>query len=391
MNIFDLRNTLISDYTEYINSFIRIRDTRIKQYVEQELMERAVFWQEPLIQLNPQFERGASIDELVAHGLLHPSCSRIFRRAKSDEDPVGLPLRLHKHQEEAVRIAHGGQSYVLTTGTGSGKSLAYILPIVDYVLRHPAQRGIKAIVVYPMNALANSQKNELEKYLGLNTAGQSSPVTFARYTSQEDDPVREEIITNPPDILLTNYVMLELILTRQRERRLIAAKTLRFLVLDELHTYRGRQGADVALLVRRVRDRLAGETLQCIGTSATLAGEGSFAQQRHDVAGMASRVFGVPVKPEHIISETLVRVTPTVDESSREFQQHLTERVISSECHPPPDYSAFLSDPISIWLESTFGLALKEGRWVRTMPRRIYGTGDSSCAATVLHQLTNAP
>src|SRR5258707_7103948 len=312
MTIFDLRNKLISDYADYINSFIQIRDTRIDHYVEQELMDKAALWPEPLIQLNPQFEHGASIDELVTDDLLDPACSRIFRLAKSDEDPAGIPLRLHRHQEEAVRIARGGHSYVLTTGTGSGKSLAYIIPIVDYILRHPGQHGIKAIVVYPMNALANSQKNELEKYLGLNTAGHPSPVTFARYTGQELGPERESIIADPPDILLTNYVMLELILTRQRERRLIASKTLRFLVLDELHTYRGRQGADVALLVRRVRDRLAGETLQCVGTSATLAGDGSFAQQRHDVAGMASRVFGVPVKAGHIINETLVRVTPTV-------------------------------------------------------------------------------
>jgi len=390
MNIFDLRNKLISDYADYINSFIQIRDTRIDHYVEQELMDKAALWPEPLIQLNPQFEHGASIDELVADDLLHPACSRIFRLAKSDEDPAGIPLRLHRHQEEAVRIARGGHSYVLTTGTGSGKSLAYIIPIVDYILRHPGQHGIKAIVVYPMNALANSQKNELEKYPGLNTTGHPSPVTFARYTGQELEPERESIIADPPDILLTNYVMLELILTRQRERQLIASKTLRFLVLDELHTYRGRQGADVALLVRRVRDRLAGETLQYVGTSATLAGDGSFDQQRHGVAEMASRVFGVSVKPEHVISETLVRTTPTVDEASPEFRRQLTERVISPERQPPQDYESFLRDPLSIWLESTFGLTSREGRWVRTMPRRIYGPDDSYCAAALLRQLTNA-
>jgi len=390
VNVFDLRNKLISDYADYINSFIQIRDTRIQQYVEQELVDRAVLWPEPLIQLNPRFERGASIDELVAGGLLHPACSRIFRRAKSPEDPDGIALRLHKHQEEAVRIARGGSSYVLTTGTGSGKSLAYMIPIVDYILRHPEQRGIKAIVVYPMNALANSQKNELEKYLGITTPGGQSSVTFARYTGQELEPEREIIIANPPDILLTNYVMLELILTRQRERGLLASKSLRFLVLDELHTYRGRQGADVALLVRRVRDRLASDTLQCVGTSATLAGEGSFDQQRHGVAEMASRVFGVPVTPEHVISETLVRTTPTLDEASQEFHSQLTERVTSSKHRPPHDYESFICDPLSIWLESTFGLTTKEGRWVRTMPRRIYGLEDPSCAAAMLRQRTNA-
>jgi hypothetical protein len=101
-----------------------------------------------------------------------------------------------------------------------------------------------------MNALANSQLGELEKFLG--TANQ--PVSFERYTGQESSEKRASIIANPPDILLTNYVMLELVLTRPRERGLVkAAKSLQFLVLDELHTYRGRQGADVALLTCLIR------------------------------------------------------------------------------------------------------------------------------------------
>ena len=109
-----------------------------------------------------------------------------------------------------------------------------------------------------MNALANSQVGELEKFLCHGYPDGQGPVTFARYTGQETRPSANAIIAKPPDILLTNYVMLELMLTRPNERQLIqAAQGLRFLVLDELHTYRGRQGADVAMLVRRVRDVLA--------------------------------------------------------------------------------------------------------------------------------------
>src|SRR2546429_3865293 len=177
-----------------------------------------------------------------------------------------------------------------------------MIPIVDYVLRHPNKPGIKAIVVYPMNALANSQLGELQKYLHLGYPASVPPVTFRRYTGQERKAERDEILANPPDILLTNYVMLELILTRLREQPFLQTTQLRFLVLDELHTYRGRQGADVALLVRRVRDRLTpnGETLQCIGTSATLAGGGSYEQQCQEVAAMASRIFGCEVLAEHI-------------------------------------------------------------------------------------------
>jgi ATP-dependent helicase YprA (DUF1998 family) len=151
-------------------------------------------------------------------------------------------LKFHRHQSQAVRIAHSGHNYVLTTGTGSGKSLAYIIPIVNHVLRHGSGRGIQAIVVYPMNypmnALANSQMGELKKFLQVGYTDNKGPVTFERYTGQENDDEKNRIVAHPPDVLLTNYVMLELILTRPEERDTLvrAAKGLRFLVLDELHT-----------------------------------------------------------------------------------------------------------------------------------------------------------
>ena len=309
MDVFGLRDRLVDDYSSYIQSFIQIRDDRIHDLVDSELAS-GLLWPDPLIQLNPSFEPGHRTDQLVDQGVLHEECRRIFRINK--ESGEGQPLRLHRHQEEAVRVARTGANYVLTTGTGSGKSLAYIVPIVDHVLRRGPGRGIQAIVVYPMNALANSQLGELRKFLGHGYPDGRGPVTFERYTGQEKDDEKQRIMANPPDILLTNYVMLELILTRPDERRTLvqAAQGLHFLVLDELHTYRGRQGADVAMLVRRVRDALAAENLQCVGTSATLAGPGTFDEQRGKVAEVASLLFGAEVRPEHVIGETLRRATP---------------------------------------------------------------------------------
>src|SRR5438876_12028425 len=207
MNIFEFRDRLIGDYASYIESFIQIRDPHIHDFVERQL-QKGMLWPDPLIQLNPLFAPGETIDELVARGTLHQECARIFRKDKTESDQ-GRPLRLHKHQSQAITVARSGASYVLTTGTGSGKSLAYIVPIVDYVLRHGSGKGIRAIVVYPMNALANSQLGELEKFLLAGYDGKP-PVTFRRYTGQERGDAREEIRNNPPDILLTNYVMLEL-------------------------------------------------------------------------------------------------------------------------------------------------------------------------------------
>src|SRR5205085_6512849 len=124
---------------------------------------------------------------------------------------------------------------------------------------------------------------------------------------QESDTQKREIQNNPPHILLTNYVMLELMLTRPEERPFVeaASSALQFLVLDELHTYRGRQGADVALLVRRLRERCGNPHLQRIGTSATMASGESRVERNAAVADVASKLFGVTVDPAHVIDESL--------------------------------------------------------------------------------------
>mgnify|MGYP000919100567 CR=1 FL=1 len=373
MNVFDLRNSLIQDYSSYISSFIRIRDSKIKDYVDQSI-EQGLLWPDPLIQLNPTFEPGESIDALCDEGVLHKECKRIFRRKQAHDD-FGQPLRLHKHQEDAIRTAREGQNYILTTGTGSGKSLAYIIPIVDYVLRNGSGKGIQAIIVYPMNALANSQKGELEKFLCLGYPDAKAPVTFERYTGQESDQEKKRIMANPPDILLTNYVMLELILTRPEERKTLvnAAQGLRFLVLDELHTYRGRQGADVAMLVRRMREALHANHLQCVGTSATLASSGNLQQQRIEVARVASILFGDTVHAENIIGETLRRATkePTITNES-----FITELRSSIEnLNLPNTYEEFTQHPLASWIESTLGLRRDQDshHLMRALPQSLTG------------------
>ena len=162
-------------------------------------MSEGAFWPNPLIQLNPRFESGGTVRQATDDGYLHPTCEWIFMH---DKDQGGRRFRLHRHQRQAIEIAKGGHNYVLTTGTGSGKSLVYIAPIVDHVMRQGSGQGIQAIVVYPMNALVNSQEEELGKFLDL--AKEERPVTFERYTGQVSDEERERIINDPPDILLTN-------------------------------------------------------------------------------------------------------------------------------------------------------------------------------------------
>ena len=180
VDVFALRDRLVSDYEEFTRSFINVRDPRIDDVVDRELSE-GLLWPESLIQLNPSFAPGASIDELAAEGILHDANRAIFRRNKTEGAAGavdGSTLRLHRHQEDAIRVAATGANYVLTTGTGSGKSLTYIVPIVDRILREGPGKGIRAIVIYPMNALANSQAGELEKFLKFGFPNNAGPVTY---------------------------------------------------------------------------------------------------------------------------------------------------------------------------------------------------------------------
>lgn len=370
MNVFELRRHQVSDYEHYVRSFMSMRDDRLREEVEAQLSD-GLLWPHPRMGLNPSFAPGGWVDQLVADGVLHPECGQIFRM-KPDGGPE-RGLHLHRHQVEAIEAARRGGSYVLTTGTGSGKSLAYLIPIVDAILREGPGRGVKAIVVYPMNALANSQAGELDKFLNRGYPDGRGPVSFRRYTGQESDEERHEIWANPPDIILTNYVMLELVLSRVDEQALVsAAQGLRFLVLDELHTYRGRQGADVALLCRRVRDACRAEGLQVVGTSATLATGGSWDEQRAEISRVATRLFGRPVLPADVIGETLIRATTGFDSTDPTAVARLSERV-TSLAPAAGDYESFIADPLTAWIESRLGVTAEEGsqRLIRVSPRTI--------------------
>ncbi len=389
MDVFGLRKRLVDDYKSYTRSFIKIKDRRIKEFVDGHL-DAEGFWPEPLLQLNPAFQPGGTIDDLVERRVLTKECSRIFRIRDSPADHLGAQLTLHRHQREAILTAHEGRSYVLTTGTGSGKSLAYIVPIVDHVLRSGSGRGIQAIVAYPMNALANSQHEELGKFINATYPEGHAPVRFARYTGQEGREARENIRNTPPDVLLTNYMMLELMLTRREDRALVsAAQGLRFLVFDELHTYRGRQGADVAMLIRRCRHALGNDVI-CVGTSATMVNDGAADDQRRAVAEVSQSLFGVPFGPDQIIGETLERATPEIEPENVSTRSDIRDAIASNQS-PPGNYEAFRRHPLTSWIESTFGvLEAGTGDLRRQAPRRLEGgeIDGRPSAAQELAQLT---
>lgn len=358
MDAFALRNRIVSDYADYIQSFLTILDPRIKAFVDQQLAD-GMLWPDPLLQLSPAYQPADTVADLVAQGVLHPHCADLFRVHEQT-------LRLHQHQRTAIDLAAQRQHYVVTTGTGSGKSLTYLIPIVDHVLReHPERGQVRAIIVYPMNALINSQLQALERF-ATHLDG-PCPVRFARYTGQENEAEKAALREDPPHILLTNYVMLELMLTRPEEQAFVDAtrSAIQFLVLDELHTYRGRQGADVAFLVRRLRERCGNANLQCIGTSATMATGTNRTERAAAVAAVASTLFGAPISPEQVIDEILRWSVPQPGAPSAEELRAAIQTPLPAAL----DWATLMQHPLAAWIEATFGLRTEaDGRLRRREP-----------------------
>jgi hypothetical protein len=380
MNSFKLHSKVVDSYRSYLKSFINIKDVRIKEYVR-DAFNRSEFLPEPLIQFNPEYEKGEPIAELG--DTVHPDLSYI----------VG-DFKLYKHQAEAIKLGLSGQGFIVTSGTGSGKSLTFMATIFNHILnlKHK-QKGIKAVIVYPMNALINSQEEEIKKYernylknkgninlhidhLPLDeqikqyekATGLSFPITYGKYTGQEGSERREKMKQDPPDIILTNYMMLELIMTREPETwmRESFKEHLKYLVFDELHTYRGRQGADVSLLIRRIKG-LADNPVITIGTSATMASEGTNDDKQEIIAEFANMIFGANLSKENIINEYLTPSGILLEGPS----PALLKRRIDNGIKTDGDTKSFSFHPLVAWLEHYIALNYNRGRYERGEPMTI--------------------
>ncbi|MBN1812558.1 MAG: DEAD/DEAH box helicase [Anaerolineae bacterium] len=322
---FAILSAVQQDYLTYVRTFQRFQNTTISDWVLERVQSGTLLWKPPFVQISRPFAPGDELEGLVAEGLLHPAAPPIFRR--NPNELASLPVYPYHHQTEAVRRILAGRNVVVATGTGSGKSFAFGIPIISQALRGRDERtsGIKAVIVYPMNALANSQYDDFARRLhgtGLRIALYTGDTAYAPAEALEqyrratgrsipyDSEVlsRQEIQERPPDILMTNYVMLELLLTRFEDRKLFAQPgVLRFLVLDEVHTYTGKRGADVAALVRRLKQHThTVGALRCIATSATVeapaanSGKGGAAEA---IASFATRLFGEPFDAGDVVTE----------------------------------------------------------------------------------------
>ena len=267
------------------------------------------------------------------------------------EIPLGFTPYRHQriaHQRLDSAAPHGGRSTVVATGTGSGKTECFLWPILDHCRRHTGEDGVKAILVYPMNALAFDQARRIAKVVHGNPALRGK-VSAGLYVGERERlphttmgpehliTDRETLRERPPHILLTNYKMLDFLMIRPPDARLWRhnqAGALRYLVVDELHTFDGPQGTDLACLIRRLKDRLQvpRQGLVCVGTSATVGDESNRAELRKYVADL----FGQPFDDGAILTEERQSIDDVL--GSAIIQRHLSPRPSLAEITDPARY-----------------------------------------------------
>lgn len=302
-------------YLRYLKTIYPFQERDLRDQFWKALETTDLLVKGPLLEASPPFKSGRSIEGLIGDGVLHPA----FRSLCSPAMPLERPLYLH--QEQGIdKAVHLGRNVIIATGTGSGKTEAFLIPILDHLLREQEAGslrapGVRALLLYPMNALANDQLKRLRRVLG-----HFPHITFGRYTgetkereAEAEDAFRDqfpyeprlknEFISRvrmweePPHILLTNYAMLEYLLLRPRDCNFFDGDTAqywRFLVLDEAHVYDGASGIEMAMLLRRLKDRVVRSEpgrLRCVATSATL---GRGREDFPAVTTFAAELFGEP-------------------------------------------------------------------------------------------------
>ncbi len=313
---------------DYLVSSFGIADKEYNELFKNELEKEGVISKGPYLEIGDSYETSKTLDTLISEGLAHKS----FRFLEDcDEKDREIPLHrpLYTHQQEALQIAGKDENIILTTGTGSGKTECFLFPILNALLTEK-ERGtldctVRALIIYPMNALANDQ---LKRMRNIFKSG-NSEITFGLYSGDTEEhqsqaerkyadlnkdkygkslkPLKNEVISrekmreSPPHILITNYAMLEYMLLRPNDGAVFQSSKLKFIVLDEAHIYRGAKGIEMSMLIKRLMARISAENVRYILTSATLGGENK------DIVEFAKTLCNSDFKEKNIIRSVAVK------------------------------------------------------------------------------------
>ena len=333
---------------DYIETTFPMTNEPFKGSIQNMLATKGSVYHEPYVSVRLPFR--------VAEEM--PTCFEAIH-------PAYLP---YVHQQKAFERLTGddGRSTLVATGTGSGKTECFLYPILEYCYQHKGERGIKALIIYPMNALATDQAKRIAELVHESNELRGN-VTVGMYVGgQEHTPARtmsehgvitdhETLLNNPPDILMTNYKMLDYLLVRPKDTLLWqdnGPDTLKYIAVDELHTFDGAQGTDLACLLRRLKRRLGiyDGSLCCIGTSATMGSK----ENNSSILSYAEEIFGEPFDKDAIITED--RLSPQeffADIEVTEFAMPSAEQAaildkLSAEDKP----DTYLQNAVKFWLPS---------------------------------------
>ena len=319
----------ISDfYKRYLLTAFNTNNNKYNEQLKNELSKSKAISDGPYISLSDPYKKGKKISDLIEEGILSKEFLKLKKFHPTDRN-------LYLHQEEAIRKANEGKNLIVTTGTGSGKTETFLIPVINELLKEKENGtlgpGVRTLIIYPMNALVNDQIRRIREILyDMDVEG---AITFGRFTGETEheqkDAIkayneiedgkypwrkneiisREEMRNNPPNILITNYAMLEYILLRPGDNVILGdnySDKWKFIVLDEAHSYNGANGIEVATLLKRVKAMLNRNDLQYILTSATLGDKNS----NNEIIEFAQSLCDSSFDEKSIIRSYLQQVKP---------------------------------------------------------------------------------
>ena len=307
-------------FVDYITTSFDFQDETYARELREELNKPGMIAKGPYIELSGSYETTKSIHQLITEGVASPLFDQLEPCPEKDKE-IPLDRPLYAHQVKALERAMEHKNLVVTTGTGSGKTECFLIPIVNSLLQEveagTLSNAVRAIVIYPMNALANDQIKRMRALLkgypqirfGLYNGNTKHSETEARSQyhrmhGADSNPLENEVISReamqktPPHILITNYSMLEYMMLRPKDDAVFSGAQLRYIVLDEAHIYKGATGMETALLMRRLKARIsAPKNVQYILTSATLGDK----ESNGDIIAFAERLCGERFEADNII------------------------------------------------------------------------------------------
>ena len=336
-NPIEASENIRESFIDYITTSFSFADPVYSKKFRKALQQPDVIAKGPYLELSGSYETGHSLRELIAQGKASPLFETLENTSESEKE-LKLDRGLYLHQELALEKANAGKSLVVTTGTGSGKTECFLIPIIDALLKEEENGtlndSVRTILIYPMNALANDQikrmrsllkdhptirfglyngntphdrETGLRNYQKLHATDQIRKIDVQPL--QNEVLSRREMQERPPHILITNYSMLEHMLLRPKDDMIFSGAQLRYIVLDEAHIYKGATGIETSLLMRRLRARISSaDCVQYILTSATLGGKDA----DDDIVAFAERLCGTHFTAEDIIRS--VEKTPPVQD-----------------------------------------------------------------------------